>query len=58
MILESARAFEAHMLRAYVHVLARKELFHILSILFCFYMFEQIYAYFKLGFRRFADNFR
>ena len=27
MILESARVFEADMLRAYVHVLARKEFF-------------------------------
>ena len=28
-----ARAFEADMLRAYVHVLARKELFHMVYIL-------------------------
>ena len=53
-----ARAFKVHMLRAYVHVLAHKELFHMVSILFCYYIFEQIYVHFKLGFRRFADYFR
>ena len=31
-----ARAFEADMLRAYVHVLARKELFNFVWYTFCF----------------------
>ena len=47
MILESARVL-TYLLRAYVHVLERKELFHMVYILFCYYTFEQIYVHFDV----------